>query len=200
MNRKAKGYKIGKVLSRIFDVPIAGFILSLFVLDKGGEISQLSGLEIVVAVFYLLIIPVLVILLLIKIGKLDNWELTNRSSRKYAYFLGFGVFSVLTLISIATGTPEYYTNYLYFGLIVLVIYGIITNYTKYKLSIHVGVWTSVSLLAMTQYSIKLGFIFLPILCITAVARYLIKNHTSTEIFLGGMFILIIQTIFTITYL
>lgn len=181
--KNSKNYFIAKIVSRVFDVPIAGILLLYVIWQNSPKDGSISGRTFFFFSFYTLLITILLIILFIRLKIVDNWELTNRSSRKYVYMAGIIILTVTTILSILNGVSNYFLEYIAFSYITLIVFGLITNYTQFKPSLHVAFWTLLIILVVNYY----GFIFLPLLTLLPLvgwARLTIKNHTPTDLALG----------------
>lgn len=185
-----KKFFISKLISRVFDAPVAMLLMFYLIWSKAPLDSSIPNIYFIFALIYLLLVPILIIVLLIQIDVLDNWELTDRKTRKYAYLIGFAAL-ILTLVSgYFFQVPNYFINYIYLALIIVVIYGIITNFTTIKISLHISTWTGV--IFFLSSFLSLWFLLLsPLILLIGYARYTIRNHTLTDMFTGFYLTLII---------
>ncbi len=195
MNKKQR-YLIAKIISRVFDVPVAVILLLYLISTLIPEESQIPVYMFLLGVLYIVVVPALIAVLLIKLKVLDNWELTNKNSRKYAYILGFMSLSLTILLASWADAPIIYTRYLALGLVIVFAYGILTEFTKYKLSIHIASWTALIFFLTVEFS-AFFVLLTPLLLLIGYARIEIKNHTVKELFLGGAIMFIILFFYTV---
>ena len=183
-------YKISKLISRIFDVPVAALVLLYLIWKNTPPGSSISRGYLIFGAFYLIIIPIILVILLIRVKVVDNWELTNKDSRKYVYGLGFMTLATMVILALFFNIPEYFTDFLILGLVFISVFGLITHFTKYKLSIHISIWTA--LIAYLAAVYNPGYLFLsPILVLIGYARFTIKNHTFMDMALAFLTVIII---------
>lgn len=183
MNKRQK-FIFAKIISRVLDVPVAVALLLYLVSNKIPLDSQIPVYMFLLGILYIVVVPVIIAVLLIKLKVLDNWELTNKSTRKYAYIVGFSSLSLTILLASWANAPLIYTRYLALGLVIVFCYGLLTEFTKYKLSIHIASWTAVIFFLTIEFS-PFYILISPILILISYARIEIKNHTIPELILGG---------------
>lgn len=194
MDTNSTKYKFAKVVSRVFDVPIGGGILLLYMWNDFNKNVSMSIYTLVAAVSILIILPIFIILVLIRYKFVDNWELTKKESRIYVYFLMTFVLTISLIFAQLSQLPLIVSQYLILGLFIVIVFGFINSFTKYKISVHMGVWTSLIVILILNESIY-WLLLSPILVLIGYSRYVIKNHTFTELFLGTS----VMTIIIILY-
>lgn len=127
------------------------------------------------------IVPMILILGLMKLGRVGNHHVTTRNQRGLV-FVGI-IVCVIILIFIlrALEAPQLIWDGMFSALIFLVLFAQVT--LKIKASVHVGLWVClVMFLGLTVSSWwLLGLLFTPV---TAWARMRIKHHTMSEIVAG----------------
>ncbi|ALC06940.1 hypothetical protein CDES_12980 [Corynebacterium deserti GIMN1.010] len=127
------------------------------------------------------VIPMVLIMSMIKAGKLGDHHVTSRGQRG-AVFAGVIVcVIVLLLVFTFLDAPRIMWAGVSSALVFLMVFGLITR--KIKASVHVGLWVcQVTFLGLTVSSWwLLGLLFTPV---TAWARIRIKHHTMAELWAG----------------
>lgn len=195
--KKTKKYIFSKVVSRIFDVPVVVALLFGAIVDNAPVDYKITDFQLVMGLVLLVLMPIFAMLFLIKIGAVDNWELTNKNKRKHAYGLGFVYLLILISIGHVTRLDTYYRDLLYLILFVISLYGVVTNFTPYKLSLHVSSWTMFMIILVFFYG-PVFLILIPLILLVAYARYTIKNHTIPDMLLGAITISIISLMYIIS--
>lgn len=175
-------FTLAKIISRLFDAPIALIIIFVTIWANSSH-TNLSNVYFFVTLTYLICIPIFLILLFIRIGLIDNWEMTAKSSRKYAYFLALIISFILFLLSIAFELSNFYKNFAVLAIIMSVLFGTITNFTSIKVSLHISTWTAAAIL-LAYYSNIWWLLLFGLLPIIGYARYYIKNHTIADMVVG----------------
>jgi hypothetical protein len=98
--------------------------------------------------------------------------------------------ATMVILALFFNIPEYFTDFLILGLVFISVFGLITHFTKYKLSIHISIWTA--LIAYLAAVYNPGYLFLsPILVLIGYARFTIKNHTFMDMALAFLTVIII---------
>jgi len=192
-------YKFAKLISRIFDGPVAIFIIMFLVWYKAPLEVKFPFFVFLLITLTLIIGGIVLILVFIRIKLVDNWELTNKNKRKYVFILIFITISFMLAIGYINNISGYYLTYLIIWLIIFTIYALITEYTKYKPSLHIGYWTAILYILITTFS-PVFILLSPILFIIGYARIVIKNHNVLELFLGGVIIILVFSVFSLIFL
>lgn len=127
------------------------------------------------------LVPMLLIVLLMRMGRVGDHHITARDQRGLVYV---GIFlCVLALVAALAwlDTPRLIWVGVFSALVFLVIFGLVT--LRIKASVHVGLW--VCLIVFLSLTVSpwwwLGLLFTPV---TAWARIRIDHHTMAEVIVG----------------
>lgn len=137
------------------------------------------------------LVPMGLIVLLMRMGRVGNHHITERSQRSLVYG---GIFlCVLALVAVLAwlDAPRVIWVGVFSALVFLVIFGLVT--LRIKASVHVGLWVClIVFLGLTvSSSWWLGLLFTPV---TAWARIRINHHTVTEIIAGTVTGAVVTTV------
>lgn len=127
------------------------------------------------------VIPMLLILILMRMGRVGDHHVTSRQQRSLVYIGIISCVIVLVVLLAALQTPRLIWVGVLSALVFLVVFGLVT--TRIKASVHVGLW--ICLIIFLGLTINpwwfLGVVFTPV---AAWARIEIKHHTIPEISAG----------------
>ena len=168
------------IVARVISEICAPWILNgVFFLILGG--TSEAWLPGIVAVLGTSLRPMLLIIGLMKMGKVGNHHVTARSQRAVV-FAGI-IVCVVVLIAVlsALPAPEIIWAGVFSALVFLVLFALVT--TKIKASVHVGLWVCLVLFLGIGVSawFFIGLFFTPV---TAWARVQIRHHSLPEIYAG----------------
>ena len=127
------------------------------------------------------VVPMLLILMLMRMGRVGNHHVTARSQRSLVYTGIFLCVVVLAAALVWLDTPRLIWVGVFSALVFLVVFGLVT--LKIKASVHVGLWVCLIIfLGLTVSSWWwLGLVFTPV---ATWARVRINHHTMPEIIAG----------------
>lgn len=143
------------------------------------------------------LVPMLLILLLMRMGRVGNHHVTARGQRSLVY--GGILLCVLGLVAVLTwlDTPRLIWVGVFSALVFLVVFGLIT--LRIKASVHVGLWGC--LIVFLSLTVSpwwwLGLVFTPV---TAWARIRINHHTRLEIIAGMLAGVAVTTVCYLAFL
>lgn len=127
------------------------------------------------------LVPFLILKILVKMGKLEDREVTNRQKRRLFFNTAFPVYIVSVFSLFVMDVPRIiiFTGISSFG--VILAYYLISPY--YKISIHTGILAFGAMVMSLVFGLKfllLGLLLLPLIW----SRYKLQKHTLGENFLG----------------
>ncbi|MGP6173217.1 phosphoesterase [Corynebacterium sp. A21] len=129
--------------------------------------------------------PMILILVLMRGGKVGNHHVTSREQRG-GVIIGIAV-CVLVLLAVLAliDAPRLIWVAVWSALIFLGVFGVVTTALKIKASIHVGLWVCViTFLGLTVDSWWfLGLLMAPVI---AWSREVISHHTRREVIVGAL--------------
>lgn len=171
---------LSEFLARIISEICAPWVLNIvFFLILGGVTDALTlG---IVAAIGTGVVPMILILGLMKLGKVGNHHVTTRNQRGLVFVGIIACVIVLIFILRALEAPQLIWDGMFSALIFLVLFAQVTM--KIKASVHVGLWVCLVMFLGLTVSLwwLLGLLFTPV---TAWARMKIKHHTMSEIVAG----------------
>ncbi|ANE05427.1 phosphoesterase [Corynebacterium crudilactis] len=170
------------MFARIISELCAPWILNIvFFLILGGTINAWQPG--IVAALGTGVVPMMLILGLMKLGRVGNHHVTTRSQRGIV-FAGIIICVIALLLVLRTlETPQIIWAGVFSALVFLALFAAVT--VKIKASVHVGLWVClVTFLGLTISAWWfVGLFFTPV---TAWARMRIKHHTLPEICAGAV--------------
>lgn len=171
---------LSEFLARSISEICAPWVLNIvFFLILGGVTDALTlG---IVAAIGTGVVPMILILGLMKLGKVGNHHVTTRNQRGLVFVGIIACVIILIFILRALEAPQLIWDGMFSALIFLVLFAQVTM--KIKASVHVGLWVCLVMFLGLTVSLwwLLGLLFTPV---TAWARMKIKHHTMSEIVAG----------------
>lgn len=129
------------------------------------------------------VVPMALILVLIRRGKVGNHHVTDRSQRGLVLAGIFVCVCVLLAVLAYLDTPRLIWVGVFSAFVFLIVFGFLSVVARIKASIHVGLWVCV----MTYLGLTVNPWWLSALALTPViawARIVIKHHTNVEVVAG----------------
>lgn len=174
--------RFSEIVSAIFNfyfwTPISIFAA---VLKTGLEDSQIV-LILPICLVLDVILPMLIFLLLVKIGKIKNASLVKREDRPLIFGLSTLLFAVSTLLSFFLANNLFFAIHLSMFIVASTVF-LITLF--FKISGHVLINIGFIFILNFLFDWKLMWLFL-LVPIVAFARLYLKKHTVAEVLAGGI--------------
>lgn len=158
-------------------------ILFVFYAFRFGKESGTSGQEILTALTFGLILPVIVFVILRKKGKIVNDDATIKEERTLPYIIGVVFCLVAAFITYKTGSqkPVYFMWLFYTVNSVVLI--IINRY--WKISAHL-LGASMPFAGIFYFAANASLVFIPLLLVIGWARKKLNVHTIPQIIAGAV--------------
>ncbi len=173
--------RVGRILSNVISPPImfAAIGLALGVYERPFWPGLAWGF------FYGLLvalIPILVIVYLIRIGRIGELHMSNTHERHIPYLTsvisGMVAFFILTLFD----GPELLRCLAILSIITLSVLGLIN--TKWLISIHATAAAATWMIATVVFGWTVGAILLPFVILISAIRLYLKRHTPAQVLAG----------------
>jgi MFS family permease len=172
-----------RVFSNLVSPPVMfavlGLILSLYVLPFWPALAWAA-----VYGFFVSLAPILLVLYLLKTGRIAELHMTNTRERHLPYLVAvLGSFTVLALLLLLDG-PELLRCLALFNVLALVVIALINVY--WLISFHVTAATAMTLILALVFGPAFGALLLPLLALVVVVRLYLRRHTVAQTAAGAI--------------